>query len=401
MAGSRISYRSHLSTVSAAIGAVLVDVYLSLTARPMRSSAMVAGIVVGVAAAVSANLIADTQQERVNRRFDAMRSQYVVIQANGDTSAGFPAKAVAEVAGLGPVSAAGEFSIWRDSVSVSTNRYTQAEGVPLIGATTAGLRASGTRSVSGMPASGVDRVSPDSIVWLGSALAERLRIRMDLPQTVTIADRPYTVAGIVQNDGAFGYVNSSLIIPPDLAQTRWGPGNTVRFVAHVRPGSAGAVAEYALVALDPTRKRLLANATPPDSQALLGHVASDLRRIGLALGFFVGLIGMIAVANTLSMSVTQRTRELGLRAAMGWTRRRIGGLVLVESAVAGLLAAIIGCALGMTVAFIWCGIQGWQLIVSPTLAPLIIFLGTLSSVIGGLIPAYRAAAISPLEAMRS
>jgi putative ABC transport system permease protein len=86
---------------------------------------------------------------------------------------------------------------------------------------------------------------------------------------------------------------------------------------------------------------------------------------------------------------------------MGWGRGRIGRLILAESGIAGLIAAIIGCGLGLLGAFLWCRVQGWELIVSPVLGPLVIVGGTLSSLVGGLIPARRAASISPLEAMRS
>jgi putative ABC transport system permease protein len=112
-------------------------------------------------------------------------------------------------------------------------------------------------------------------------------------------------------------------------------------------------------------------------------------------------IGMVAVANTQSMAVSQRSRELGLRAALGWGRWRIGRLILAESGIAGLIAAIIGYGLGLLGAFLSCRVQGWELIVSPVLGPLLIVGGTLSSLVGGLVPARRAASVSPLEAMRS
>jgi putative ABC transport system permease protein len=380
---------------------MLGDAYLSLTARPLRTTAMVAGIVLGVASATAAVVIADTQRAQIDKRFDAQRSQFVVLVANGDTSRAFPAGRVADVEALEPVSAAGEFSIWNDAIPVSANPFTKEERAPLLGATASGLAASQTRTLSGIPLFGVDRLSRRSLVWVGSTLARRLGIRMDLPQTVSVAGRPYTVAGILQNDLGFGYVNASIVMSSALARSRYGPGKTVRFLVHIRPGAAGAVADYARAALDPTGQQRLADATPPDGRILLGHVASDLRRIGLALGIFVGFIGMVAVANTQSMAVSQRSRELGLRAALGWGRGRIGRLILAESGIAGLIAAIIGCGLGLLGAFLWCRVQGWELIVSPVLGPLLIVGGTLSSLVGGLIPARRAASISPLEAMRS
>ena len=393
--------RRRLHAAGAATAALLADTYLSLTARPLRTSAMVAGIVLGVASATAAVVVADTQRAQIDKRFDAQRSHFVVLVANGDSSHAFPSRRVSEIEALEPVAAAGELSIWNDGVAVATSRFARAARVPLIGATASGLAAAEVRTVSGIPVRAIDRLPGRSLVWVGVALARRLGIRMDLPQTASIASRPYTVAGLLRDDAGFGYVDDAVVMASALARVRYGPGKTVRFLAHVRPGAAGAVAEYARAALDPTGQRQLADATPPDGRILLGHVTSDLRRIGLALGLLVGLIGMVAVANTQSMAVSQRSRELGLRAALGWSRRRIGRLILAESGIAGLLAAILGCGLGLLGAFVWCRLQGWQLIVSPSLGPLVVAGGTLSSLVGGVLPARRAASISPLEAMRS
>lgn len=384
-----------------AVGAMLADAYLSLTARPLRTAAMVAGIMLGVASATAAVLIADTQRAQIDKQFDAQRSRFVVLQATGDTAAGFPAARVREIAMLDPVSGAGEFSIWDDSMPVSTNAFTEPRRAPLLGTTAAGLRASQTFSASGISVAAVERLPGRSVVWLGSSLAAQLGVTMDRPETVSLAGRVYTVAGIVRNRFGFGYVNASVVMSSALARAHYGPGETVRFLAHVRPGSAAAVADYALAALDPTQQMRLGDVTAPDGKILVGRVSSDLRRIGLALGVLVGFLGMVAVANTLSMAVSQRSRELGLRAAMGWSRRRIGGLILVESGVAGVFAAVLGCGFGLLGAFLWCRVQGWDLVVAPTLGPLVILVGTVSSVLGGFVPARRAASISPLEAMRT
>jgi putative ABC transport system permease protein len=380
---------------------LLGDAYLSLTARPLRTAGMVAGIVLGVAAATAAVIIADTQQVEINKRFDAQRSQFVVLQQNGGSSATFPRVAVGEVEALSPVSSAGEFSIWNESAPVSTSGFAAKQDAPLLALTSSGGRASDTRTVAGLPISAVDRVPDVDLAWVGVQLAQRLGITMRSPSTVVILGRPFTVAGLVRNVGSFGYVDTSVLVSSTLARKELGPGSTVRFLAHVRPGSAAAVAKYAMAVLDPAKTRQLANATPPDGRILVGHVVSDLRRIGLALSLFVGLIGMLAVANTLSMAVAQRSRELGLRSAMGWSGRRLAGLIITESAVAGLAAALIGCALGMLGAWIWCQLQGWQLIVPPLLALVAVCAAMAASVLGGLFPARRAAAVSPLEAMRS
>ena len=112
-------------------------------------------------------------------------------------------------------------------------------------------------------------------------------------------------------------------------------------------------------------------------------------------------MGIVAVANTMSMSVAQRARELGLRSAIGWTPARIRTLILLESGTAGFLAATAGCALGTAIALCWALTQSWQPILTRELPPVAIIAGTIAALIGGLIPARRAARISPLTAMRS
>jgi len=145
----------------------------------------------------------------------------------------------------------------------------------------------------------------------------------------------------------------------------------------------------------------LKNQTPPDGKKLLDAVGGDLRRVGIALGAIVGLVGMISVSNTLMMSVHHRMRELGLRSAIGWSRRKIALLVVIESGIAGAIAGILGSALGLGLASCWSWSQGWSPVV-PTLLPAIVtLLGIWASFIGGVIPALRAASISPLSAMRS
>jgi putative ABC transport system permease protein len=379
---------------------VTLDAYLSLTSRPARTIAMMAGIMLAVIGVTAAITIADTQQAQIDRRFDAQRSSFVMLQAQSPAERGFDSTAMDKVRALEPVTTGGELSIWRESIRVQMTPYEPAEPVPLIAASTEGLEAAGTES-RGVPYSAITGAPSAPLVWLGGALADRLGISLEAPTAVWVQGRPYSVAGLLKSDSAFGYLNSSLVVSPDLARARFHGGDSVRFLAAVRPGSASAVGDYALAALDPTRQQRLIDVTQPDGQRLQGTVSRDLRTVGIGLGLFVGFVGMVAVANTLSMAVQQRSRELGLRSAMGWTRLRIGSLILLESAVAGVLAALVGAGVGLLGAFIWSTTQGWQLIVNPLLAPAVVLAGVIFGVLGGIRPAYSASSMSPLAALRS
>lgn len=141
--------------------------------------------------------------------------------------------------------------------------------------------------------------------------------------------------------------------------------------------------------------------TPPDGEMLRSNVAGDLRRIGVALATVIGLVGILTATNTLIMSVYQRRRELGLRSALGWSRGRIGALLVAESLLAGVLAGSIGVGLGLVGAAFWCRLQGWELVLGPTIPAIVMGGGVVASLVGGLLPAMKAASTSPLVAMRS
>lgn len=388
------------------LGFIVRDAAASLLLRPGHTIGMISGVLLGVASALAAVVIADTQQAQVDLRFDLQRSEHAVVKAGG-ASAGFDSRQVKRIAALEPISDVGEFSVWTESITITGSAGLRSSTGPLLVADPGGLRATGVETVSGSDPTLMNAKPELAIAWVGADLAADLGVS---PATaarpgdaqVLVAGQPLSVVGILDNDGQFGYLSRAVVVSRSVAVSNiGGAGTNIRLVAHVRPGSAGAVVQYMLLAADPGGELGLFDVTPPDGELLVADVGSDLRLVGAAIGGFIGLVGMVAVANTLMMSVHQRQRELGLRSAMGWSRRRIGMLVLTESAIAGLLAGLIGSGLGLLAAASWCWTQGWTLVM-PTLLPVLVVTGgLLASLIGGLIPALRAASVSPMTAMRS
>lgn len=405
--GERDTLRLRTNTWLRASWILASDAGASLLRRPWHAIGMMSGITLAVASAIGAVVIADTQQAQIDLRFDLQRSDHVVVQAETPPPEGFSADQVKLVAGLGPVSGVGEFSSWSESEPVSRSIASTTASVPVVVADRGGLQASGTTVTDGASADLISLSARTPIVWVGKSLAKELGVAPAggggfTDAQIVVAGQPFSVAGIVANNTGFDYVDSSVVMSRAVAlATLGGTGRNVRLVAHVRPGSAAAVATYAVRTVDPSGGLTLVDRTPADGEKLVGNVGGDLRRVGAALGGFVGLVGMIAIANTLMMSVHHRLRELGLRSAMGWSRRRIGLLVLTESGVAGLAAGILGSALGLAVAAAWCWLQGWAMVMPSTLPLFVILGGVAASLVGGLLPALRAATISPLTAMRS
>lgn len=388
---------------------IVGDAASALLQRPAHAVVMVIGVMLGVASATATVAIADTQQAQIDRRFDLQRSHQVVLEADDLEAGGFPADQVERISRLEPVTHAGELSVWAYSAGVSRSYATTVVSSTVIAADVGGLAVGGAVSSSGSDLDLLPALGDAPVAWVGQGLADQLGLTPAASSTAEDGDSqiivngtPFSVAGAVRASGAFAYLDESVIISRAAAVAHVSPhGENVRFVAAVRPGSAGAVSRYALSVLSVGEGTALRDVTTPDGKLLRSSVAADLRRIGIALAAVIGVVGMLSAANTLAMSVYERRRELGLRSAMGWSRSRIAALLLVESTLAGLVAGVIGVAVGLAAAAVWSRAQHWDLIVAPDLAPVIILAGVLASLGGGIIPALKAASTSPLSAMRS
>jgi putative ABC transport system permease protein len=123
---------------------------------------------------------------------------------------------------------------------------------------------------------------------------------------------------------------------------------------------------------------------------------------------FSALIAAIGLVNTLSLSVLQRTRELGLLRALGFERRQVRGMVVAEAAALTAAATVVGIALG--VVYGWAGAQsmlgsvsGEPMLIAPVMPwpvlGLVVVAAVVLTIIASLAPARRAARVSPVEAL--
>jgi ABC-type antimicrobial peptide transport system permease subunit len=128
------------------------------------------------------------------------------------------------------------------------------------------------------------------------------------------------------------------------------------------------------------------------------------RSFGWFLGIFAVIVGGLGMMNTTLMSVFERTREIGVLRAVGWRRRRVVGMILGESVTLALLGGILGILLGIGLTRATSLLPAVETLLSGILTPTIylqaIATALLLGTVGGIYPAWRAAQLSPVEAMR-
>ncbi|WP_326629732.1 MULTISPECIES: ABC transporter permease [unclassified Streptomyces] len=224
--------------------------------------------------------------------------------------------------------------------------------------------------------------------------------------------KEYTLAGIfTTEDGAVNAGGSLVLFDTPVAQQLYlKPG---WFQDITVTAAAGASDQKLLDAVEPL--------LPKDATARTGKVLADeqakqiesglgnLNTMLLAFAAIALFVGIFLIANTFTMLVAQRTKELALLRAVGASRRQVKRSVLLEAAVVGALASVIGFLLGLGLAtglrsamsLIGGKIPAGPLVISPVAVGAALGVGILITVLAAWLPARRAAKIAPVAAMSS
>jgi putative ABC transport system permease protein len=255
------------------------------------------------------------------------------------------------------------------------------------------------------------------VVALGPSVAEKLFGKVSaLGQVVRINRVPFTVIGILESKGnSFGNDNDDLVLMPiSAARQRLSglnlPGPDDLNVAFVgfQDGVDVIAGKKAIRTLLKERYKVRKEDVTPftirtteefmrESQKITGIFQMVL----VAIASISLLVGGIGIMNIMLVSVTERTREIGLRMALGARRSDIRNQFLIESAVLCLIGGAIGLALAILLARIFEKVAEWPAPIGPGI---VVFALTFSAIVGvlfGAYPAYRASRLSPIEALRS
>ncbi|MBC7263436.1 MAG: ABC transporter permease [Chloroflexi bacterium] len=233
-------------------------------------------------------------------------------------------------------------------------------------------------------------------IIFGRQIADSLGI--DVGDSVRIYERTFRVVGIFETGNA--YEDGGGVISLRDAQTLFGKPRQVSL--------------YSIKLRDPRQVETVLSRLKQEFPGLtfsksaeFADSLSDMQQMHAmvtGLSILAVVVGGLGVMNTMLMSTFERTQEIGVLRAVGWSRRRIGGLIIQESVLLGLIGAVVG---GLST-----GVIGWLIGLIPALAGLLsiqinaglviqaIVVALFTGIVGGLYPAWWASRLQPVEALR-
>lgn len=390
-----------------------------LRANKMRSILTMLGIIIGVGAVIAMVSLGMGVQEKVRSSIAGLGSNLLIVMPGGTTASGARLAAgegarltyddamaikknVDNVNAIAP-SVSRSYQI----VYGNQNWTTSVEG------TTPDFMTVRNFSISdGGAFSSRDLETRARVAVIGQTVADNL-FYGDSPvgKTIRINKAPFRVVGLLEKKGqsAGGQDQDDVIfIPLTTAQQR------MMGITHVQRISVQALTEQSVNQVQEDIKEVLRirhrikpggddDFTVRNLSAVMETMEETTGTITLLLGFIAAislLVGGIGIMNIMLVSVTERTREIGIRKALGATYKNILLQFLIESVVIGVLGGIIGICIGVIASYVISYLAGWDTIIA--FSAMIVAFG-FSVAIGlffGIYPARKAALLDPIDALR-
>ena len=224
-------------------------------------------------------------------------------------------------------------------------------------------------------------------------------------ESLKLKGRVYTIVGVLRRAPATQSLNAngSAFVPITTAQRAFGRAEIKDMIARTRPG-----AHHRAAATDVQnyfrRKSRHLRLRVVSAEQLIEQIQQQTQLIALLLasvGSISLIVGGVGVMNVMLVSVSQRRQEIGIRRALGARRKDIQTQFLTESIILSLLGGLFGIVLGIGSAYLICRYTGWTFSVSTTGVVLGVGVAACVGIFFGLYPAYHAARLDPITALRA
>ncbi|MCE2494750.1 MAG: ABC transporter permease [Alphaproteobacteria bacterium] len=396
----------------------------SLRANPLRTALTTLGIVIGVAAVIAMVAVGSGAERRMDQVIQSLGSNILIVLNGTSVSGGVRGGAGSVISLTEDDARALEEEV--DAIAVAAPSIRGAGQLILgnanwystiYGVTPGYLRARDWVVARGRAMTAADERGAAKVALVGTTLVERLFAGGDpIGRSIRIKRVPFTVIGVLGKKGQtpFGSDQDDVVfLPLSTAKKRVLGGARVRGrhvgAITIKAASAAEIAAAERQATELLRLRHRIQPGQPDdffvrnvAQMLEARAESE-RTMAFLLAAVAAVslvVGGIGIMNIMLVSVTERTREIGLRMAVGARGLDILIQFVTESVMLSLLGGLVGVALGIGASMLAAEAAGWPLVFSPWSVGLAIGFSAFVGVFFGYYPALKASRLDPIEALR-
>ena len=401
---------------------MLSEAWHAMSANRLRTFLTMLGMVIGVGAVILMMAIGEGAQQSIKRSIDSMGSNlFVILSGSSSTSGSRSGSGNSSALNINDANAVGDLEDIAAIAPISTgNAQIIFSGnnwnTSIIGTSPTYFSIRGWNVGSGELFSDADIRSANRVALIGKTVAENL-FGDDIDpigKTIRIKKSPFTILGVLESKGqSFDGrdQDDTIIVPITTAQRKlFGnqiPGSVRMIMAQAKSEKYMGVAEDAINDLIRQRHNIRENAESDFSVrnlTAMAKTASDTAKtMSMLLGAIASislLVGGIGIMNIMLVSVTERTREIGIRMAIGAREKDILLQFLLEACVISIVGCVIGVALGLGGALLVKKMVGAEILISMQSIILAFSVAASVGVFFGYYPASKAAKLHPIEALR-
>jgi putative ABC transport system permease protein len=401
---------------------MLSEAWHAMSANRLRTFLTMLGMVIGVGAVILMMAIGEGAQQSIKRSIDSMGSNlFVILSGSSSTSGSRSGSGNSSALNINDANAVGDLEDIAAIAPISTgNAQVIFSGsnwnTSIIGTSPTYFSIRGWNVDSGELFSDADIRSANRVALIGKTVAENL-FGDDIDpigKTIRIKKSPFMILGVLESKGqSFDGrdQDDTIIVPITTAQRKlFGnqiPGSVRMIMAQAKSEKYMGVAEDAINDLIRQRHNIRENAESDFSVrnlTAMAKTASDTAKtMSMLLGAIASislLVGGIGIMNIMLVSVTERTREIGIRMAIGAREKDILLQFLLEACVISIVGCVIGVALGLGGALLVKKMVGAEILISMQSIVLAFSVAASVGVFFGYYPASKAAKLHPIEALR-
>ncbi len=397
---------------------ILRSALRGVTANKLRTVLTLLGVMIGVGSVILLLAVGNGSAQTVQSAIQNLGTNTLTVRSSGGGgAAGTTSTSVKTItttvadqlgsAGLGHVKEV--VPEVTSSLTISSTTAS-AESVSIIGSTAQYFDIATTKVASGSAFSAADVTTSAKVAVIGSELATTLfPTGSALGESISVAGTPFTVVGILAPESSTGFndPNTVVIAPITRIQKSYTGYGAVSSLAVLATGSDAVTAAQGEITVMLNQLLGVTDTTDEpftvtNASTLLATAQASATSFTVLLGAVAAislLVGGIGVTNVMLVTVTERTREIGIRKALGATRGAILGQFLTEAALLTLLGGILG-VIGALIGTRW-EINGTQPVILGYSIPLALGVSVAIGVFFGVYPAARAASMRPIQALRA